>query len=334
MKAVVLAAGEGQRLGRGVPKAVVRLLGLTLLERSVLILREAGVDEIVVVSGFKGQLLQSLVAERGLETKVVENGDYEEGSATSILAANRHVGDRFLVVMGDHLFEPSAIRGLLNARGCFIAAIDSKARNVDIPEATKVAFSDGRVQRIGKDLTEFNGVDAGAFICPAKVFPVIERCVNEGKGSWNDVKREWMAGQEREIDVFDLKGAFWLDVDTEEDLKRARRLLVQRLGKARDGFISRWLNRKLSFPLTSLLVRTRRTPNQISLIAFFMAIVAGALFSLGSYPLVALGGIVAQVSSVIDGCDVMARLLGSSTLPPSTAPGLTQCWIASRMLSS
>jgi len=309
VKAVILAAGEGQRLGRGVPKPLVNILGLTLLERSVFTLREAGVEEIIVVSGFKGHLLASLVAERGLEVKVIENGDYKGGSATSILAAKDHVGDRFLVVTGDHLFEPSAIKGLSNARGSFVAAIDSTARHVDPTEATKVLFSNGRVERIGKDLTEFNGLDAGAFICSQEVFPVIERCVDEGRGAWNDVKREWIDSSAREMRAFDLKGAFWLDVDTEEDLKRARQLLLQRLTKARDGIISRHLNRKLSCPLTSLLVNTKLTPNQISLLAFVIGIISGALFSFGSYPLVAIGGLMAQITSVIDGCDgEVARL--------------------------
>ena len=309
MKALILAAGEGQRLGRGVPKPLVNILGLTLLERSVFTLREAGVEEIIVVSGFKGHLLGSLVAERGLEIKVIENGDYKDGSATSILAAKGHVGDRFLVVMGDHLFEPSAIRGLLNARGSFVGAVDSVATHVRPTEATKVLFSDGRVERIGKDLTEFNGLDAGAFICSEEIFPVIERCVDEGKGSWNDVKREWIGGLAEEMRAFDLEGAFWLDVDTEEDLKRARKLLLQRLTKARDGIISRHLNRKLSCPLTSLLVSTKLTPNQISLLSFVVGIISGALFAFGSYPLVAIGGLMAQMASVIDGCDgEVARL--------------------------
>lgn len=309
MKAVVLAAGEGQRLGRGIPKSAVRLLGLTLLERSVLTLREAGVDEIIVVCGFKGQLLRSLAAQRGLEVKVVENGDYEEGSATSILAARDHVGDRFLAVMGDHVFESWAIKGLLDSQGSFVAAIDSSARYVDPAEATKVLCSDGRVQRVGKDLAEFNALDAGAFICPAEVFAVIERCVDAGNGSWNQVKREWTEVLEREMEAFDLKGAFWVDVDTEEDLKRARELLLGRLSKARDGVISRRFNRRLSLPLSSMLVRTRLTPNQVSFLAFFTAIVAAAIFSLGSFPLVALGGMLAQLSSVLDGCDgEVARL--------------------------
>ncbi|MGB5932579.1 MAG: CDP-alcohol phosphatidyltransferase family protein, partial [Anaerolineae bacterium] len=175
--------------------------------------------------------------------------------------------------------------------------------------ATKVLFSNGRVERIGKDLTEFNGLDAGAFICSQEVFPLIERCVHEGSGAWNDVKREWIESLAREMRAFDLKGAFWLEVDTEEDLKRARKLLLQRLTKARDGIISRHLNRKLSCPLTSLLVSTKLTPNQISLLSFVVGLISGALFAFGSYPLVAIGGLTAQIASVIDGCDgEVARL--------------------------
>ncbi|GAA4789247.1 2-C-methyl-D-erythritol 4-phosphate cytidylyltransferase [Corynebacterium canis] len=47
--ALVVAAGQGTRLGAGIPKAFVEVHGTTLVERSVAGLRSAGVTNIIVV---------------------------------------------------------------------------------------------------------------------------------------------------------------------------------------------------------------------------------------------------------------------------------------------
>lgn len=78
-----------------------------------------------------------------------------------------------------------------------------------------------------------------------------------------------------------------------------------------DGYISRHLNRRVSDPLARLLVRTPATPNQVSLAAFGIAVgsLVGFLFGLNI-----VGGLLAQLSSVVDGADgSLARLKGMSS---------------------
>ncbi|MHA1978235.1 MAG: CDP-alcohol phosphatidyltransferase family protein [Candidatus Hodarchaeales archaeon] len=73
--------------------------------------------------------------------------------------------------------------------------------------------------------------------------------------------------------------------------------------KITDGFISRHINRKLSRNLfTPLILRIYKkiTPNQVSLMSFIISVFSSVLFFLSS-PL--LGGVVVQLSSVLDGCD-------------------------------
>jgi len=78
-----------------------------------------------------------------------------------------------------------------------------------------------------------------------------------------------------------------------------------------DGFISRHLNRKLSDPLAKLLARTRLTPNQATWIAFGTAILASVSFIMSQN---ILGGILAQLSSVVDGIDgSLSRLKGMTS---------------------
>lgn len=78
-----------------------------------------------------------------------------------------------------------------------------------------------------------------------------------------------------------------------------------------EGFVSRHLNRRMSRPLSRLLARTPLTPNQVSITAFAMALASLALFITG---LNIWAGLVAQVSSVVDGADGdLARLKGMSS---------------------
>ena len=68
----------------------------------------------------------------------------------------------------------------------------------------------------------------------------------------------------------------------------------------KEGLVSRYLNRRLSRPLAALLARTPLTPNQVSFVSFAIALASLWLFFAG-YNIWA--GIVAQISSILDGAD-------------------------------
>jgi CDP-L-myo-inositol myo-inositolphosphotransferase len=73
--------------------------------------------------------------------------------------------------------------------------------------------------------------------------------------------------------------------------------------------VGRHLNRPLSTWLSRYLVRSSITPNQISLFCFGLSALAAALFAVGGYFWLALGAVLAQVASIVDGCDgEVARL--------------------------
>ncbi|MFQ5947223.1 MAG: NTP transferase domain-containing protein [Anaerolineae bacterium] len=230
-KAVILVAGDGGRLrgDRGLPKALLQVLGRTLLERTLETLVELGVCRFVVVTGYGDDRVRRFIRTSGLDRRyileIVHNGRWREGTARSVWTAREAAGDRFLVVMGDHLFDPNALAGFLRVDGDFVGAFDSRATYVDLAEATKAQGLDGKIERIGKDLETFEYVDAGLFLCSEEILPAIERCLSRDEDSWNDVKREWI--QTRDLHIYDLRGGFWLDIDTPQDLERARHLLRQ-----------------------------------------------------------------------------------------------------------
>jgi CDP-L-myo-inositol myo-inositolphosphotransferase len=109
--------------------------------------------------------------------------------------------------------------------------------------------------------------------------------------------------------AFDISDKYWLDVDDGSALKNAKSLLFEKLGKNTDGPVSRILNRPISNKISELLLKTKITPNQISLISFIVALFGALFFYIGDYFSLVIGGILVHLSSIIDGCDgEVARL--------------------------
>ena len=78
-----------------------------------------------------------------------------------------------------------------------------------------------------------------------------------------------------------------------------------------EGLVSKYLNRRLSRPLSKWLARTPATPNQVSLASFVIALASFGLFFIGQN---VSAGLAAQVSSIVDGADGdLARLKGMAT---------------------
>jgi CTP:molybdopterin cytidylyltransferase MocA len=79
--AVLLAAGEGQRMG-GVAKSLIRLQGVPLINRQLVALSGAGVDEVVVVTGHARDAVEAAVA--GFPVTLAHNALYKDGQQGSV----------------------------------------------------------------------------------------------------------------------------------------------------------------------------------------------------------------------------------------------------------
>ncbi len=78
-----------------------------------------------------------------------------------------------------------------------------------------------------------------------------------------------------------------------------------------DGYISKYLNRKASEPMARLLAKTKVTPNQMSWAAFGIALLSFISFIFGQN---IIGGLLVQLSSIVDGIDgSLARLKGMTS---------------------
>ena len=317
--ALVLAAGLGLRLRleNNIPKPLVRVLGLTLAERVVCILEAAGVRRFFVTLGHEAETVRAhfsdIARRRGVAVDFVEAEDWERGNGASTLAAKGRTGDApFFLVMSDHLFDPGIARALADdppAPGEICLAVDRGKDGIfDLDDVTRVRIDGGRIQAIEKSLDDWDAGDTGIMLCTSGLFEGLERAAARNMHGLSDGLRE-LAGERRARTV-DVTGMPWLDVDTPEALREAERRLMRDQGrKTRDGPVARHLNRPVSRWLSRYLVRTTVTPNQVSLASWILSCVAAGLMALGGYPALAAGGVLAQLASIIDGCDgEIARL--------------------------
>jgi 1L-myo-inositol 1-phosphate cytidylyltransferase / CDP-L-myo-inositol myo-inositolphosphotransferase len=317
-RCVILAAGCGSRLAlEGGLKPLHPILGLPLLERTIVTASEAGLSEFFVVTGCQAPRLEAFLSElavrRSLAISAIRNDAWETGNASSLLAARHILHGDFVLLVADHVFDPAILRRLLGQRlqeGEIMLAVDFRVHDdalVDVEEATKVAVHGEWVAAIGKQLPHYDALDTGIFLCSPAILPAFEASIREGDGSLAGGVRR--LAEQRRARVVSIGGHSWVDVDTARDLRRARRLLATSLAKSDDGLISRTINRKLSGRLlTPLLLRLEPgvSANQVSALAFAVALGAAAAFLLGN-PVI--GGLVVQLASVLDGCDgEIARL--------------------------
>lgn len=323
MKCLIIAAGRGSRLSnKGDSKPLVPLLGLTLIERTILTAKKSGITDFYIVTGFAGEKVRQYLGEfnrsQNIQITHILNEEWEKENGTSVLGAKDLLNEPFILLMADHLFEDSILADLKNeqiADGEIIMAVDHNIhsnRLVDIYDVTKVLVIDNKITAIGKSIRDFNAYDTGIFLCSSAIFPAIEKSLFKGDSSLSGGIR--ILSGYGNAKTFDIQDKYWIDVDNEEAFNKAENLLISNLKKTSDGPVSRYLNRPLSIRITRLLLKTKITPNHVSIFAFILSIMGAVFFFLGGYFNLIIGAIMAQISSVIDGCDgEIARLKFKAT---------------------
>jgi len=319
MKLVLLAAGEGSRIKQiSDIKPLTRLFGLTLLERAVKTAEKAGCSSIYLVTGYRHEEIKRFVQSKKLPVTIIYNPDWKKGNGYSLLAAEPFLKgeSEFLIAMADHVSDGSHLKALIKeplSNFDLLLAVDPKpAGYIDLDDATKVIYDKNtlKILRAGKEITDWNGIDTGFFKASPAIFEALRQTSPDGTLT---AAVNWLAKKERARALPQEEG-FWIDIDTREAYLAARNLLLKKLSKQTDGPVAKYINRKISIPLSSLLANTPLTPNQISLLSFLIASVAAFLFSLASRGATVAAAILTQLASIIDGCDgEIARLKSLET---------------------
>jgi len=315
LKALILAAGQGTRQkNNGATKPLIHLFGLSLIERVILTVKKSGIKEFQIVVGYNHEKIREHLGNGlkfGIEIDYIFNDEWKRDNGLSVLKARDFIHEPFILLMADHLFDDKILSELreitLEKDECVLCVDRNRHKYLDIEDATKVIIENGMIKDIGKEPNHYNGIDTGIFLCTPSIFDALEESACNGNESLSGGIR--VLAKHGKMKAFDIYDKYWIDIDNDNALKNAEHLLIEQLKKNTDGPISKIFNRPISIRISKLLLKTGITPNQISLLTFIIGIFASLFFYVGEYLYLVVGGILVQVSSIIDGCDgEIARL--------------------------
>jgi len=184
MKAIILAAGEGARMGpltASEPKVMIPVGNKPILEYAVEALVENGVNDLVLVVGYRKERIQSHFEDGGKFNARIEYAveGKQLGSMHALWEARALVRGPFLAMNGSNLVDAQAIADLLEAGdGPAILIAESET-----PEKYGVVSLAGHyVEKIVEKprQPESNLVNGGAYLLDASVFSLVEPLLNEG----------------------------------------------------------------------------------------------------------------------------------------------------------
>jgi len=247
MRAIILAAGSGLRLGqhtKDVPKALLDLNGKSILERQISLLREHGVNEIFVVIGYKREkhILKDI--------EYIFNPRYSETEQlASMMVARTKIFDDVLIIFGDIIFDSQILQQILASNDDIAIAIDldwekSYNERPDNPKllADKVLINQKKILQISAKETslDIKNQAVGEFLGIIKlsgngskiIIKKYEELEKSHVGRFHDANSlekakladilQELIDSKIEISFIPVNGK-WCEIDTPKDLERARK---------------------------------------------------------------------------------------------------------------
>jgi len=238
-KAIILSAGQGSRLGHLTddrPKCLIEFNGRTLLDRQLDALAANGVEEVVVVTGFRDDQIEAALKRRGdagPRVRTVYNPFYKVAdNLGSLFVAREEIAGDVLVWNGDTLVSEDLMARVVGNRDQdgICVTIDRK-EGYDEDDMKVVVDDAGRLHAIGKrlDLAKVNAESIGLLAfrgAGAQTFRhAIERAIRASEGTtiWY-LRVIHQIAQEAPVWTLDINGHEWGEVDFPEDVESAQAL--------------------------------------------------------------------------------------------------------------
>jgi len=232
---LILAAGYGSRL-EGVSavtefKPLTPVAGKPLIFRTIHSLEKAGCTKIVIVLGHGHKEIEAAILNSysgSTPLVFIFNEKYHLSNGVSVLSAAEHLSDVFVMTMADHILGEKLMEIAFNytpEESCAALLVDYKIDTIfDMDDATKVLSKNGKIISIGKEISEFNCIDTGVFVCTKGLLNSLQSYFQKnGDTSISEGVQE--LSEAGNMFTVDVKDGFWQDVDTPEMLEYAEKIL-------------------------------------------------------------------------------------------------------------
>jgi choline kinase len=247
MRAIILAAGRGQRLQQPehqqIPKCLLRFGGKTLLERHLLALRECGVSEVVLALGFKRELIEAEIDRMRVTPapEIVINPGFELGSVLTVHTAAQPLGrgGEVLLMDADVLYHGQILKALVaGERAVNRVLMDRDFEAGDEPvklclrgavpvELRKRVAPDLQYDTVGESVGFFRFDEAGA----RRLTEIVAGYVARGASDMphEEAVRDLIREHDHAFDVADVTGLPWIEIDFPKDVARAEQEILPEL---------------------------------------------------------------------------------------------------------
>lgn len=231
MSAVVLAAGEGKRLlplTASIPKPLVKVKGISILENALMALCKVGVKNIKIVVGHHAEVIKSTFgcSFNKASIEYIYNMDYlATNSMYSLYLGLKDVTSPTFVLEGDVFFDQSILQ-IYPDDICWY--VDSMTNSIDgaYLRKSKTDFADSLeiirdIRLIKPEHCKSLGILSLSSIGVEKVKRYLSNAVLEGRTNlyYDLILADHI--QNLKIKLIDVSGIKWFEIDTLDDLKKA-----------------------------------------------------------------------------------------------------------------
>ncbi len=208
-KAVILAAGEGRRLKpftETMPKVMLPVANKPILEYVLEALKGSGVRDIIIVVGYKKEVIQEYFRDR--VDIVYVNQDKQLGTAHALQQAYEYLDESFIVLPGDNIIDSDSIKKLLEEKNEYALLVKespqpSKYGVVSI----KKSVVSNIVEKPEEEVSNF--ISTGIHKFPIEVFRDIDKLTSEGIYDLTTVVQKLL---ERNVEISAITANLWEDV--------------------------------------------------------------------------------------------------------------------------
>ena len=335
MKAIIIGAGPVSKPKKSQSRTFLKLCGLPLLKRTLYLLRTVEIREVIVLLKENNDQIKREIKnlkDLGMRLKFVE----KEKWSRAISSLQKEMKDDFFLLIDSHcVFELNLLRVLLQCKKTTLCC-DSQPEGSCLTHSPKVFSRDGKVERIGNDLDNWNKVYTGMGVCRKRVLLKLrdklleEENQNSGKknqlpGPRNTEKAEWFTlfndlPRRTQADCLDISQTasydlelrrvvkpFWYRIASEEDLKVAKKKLIGETQKKTLDVMAWYVHRPIENKITWYLSELPLTPNQLTILTNVLAFFITFLFLKGYLLAASLLTFLVNIMDGLDGKQARAK---------------------------
>lgn len=246
MNAIIIAAGSGKRISenvKNVPKSMVLVNGKPILEYQVSVLKQIGIEEIIVITGPYSEKFSLKNVHY-----IKDQNHSEHDILGSLMEAKKFLKDDVIIMYSDIIFEKEIIQQILKSKADISIAVDmnwgkmyegrtehpvSEAENVQLIEMKQISKIKKNIKNENNDVGEFLGIMKMTSKGGNQFVEEYEKLLKNHKGNFHEapsILKAYVTDMIQELVNLKINvepvlvSGKWCEIDTMQDLKKAEKI--------------------------------------------------------------------------------------------------------------